>query len=230
MMKNIKNKGVLFDLDGVISDTQDMHAEVESEYLRELNIHIDPQALSARFAGFGDKQMFNTLFAEHGLRHPIDEISKEKWARMTVKVEQCGIRAIPHAIELIDSLYKSGFVLAIASGSPVKFIEQVMEALSLQKYFAAYVSADEVAHGKPAPDVFLEAAKRANIDLNQCLIIEDGISGMQAAATAEIPCIALVKDKNKKYPTDILVSSLQEVNVEKILQWQNNKGKLLGVV
>jgi HAD superfamily hydrolase (TIGR01509 family) len=218
-MSNTKNKGVLFDLDGVISDTQDLHAEVESEYLREFNIHIQPDALSARFAGFGDKQMFKTLFAEHGMKHPIEEISQQKWKRMTAKIEEQGIKPVPYVLDLIKSLHENDFVLAIASGSPVLFIEQVMEALSLQKYFAAYVSVEEVAYGKPAPDVFLEAAKRANIDINQCIIIEDGISGMQAAATAGIPCLGLIKDESRKYPTDWLVTSFKEVSTEKLGRW-----------
>ncbi len=70
---------VLFDLDGVISDTQDMHAQVESEFLRGLNIHIHADEITARFAGTGDKEMFATLFAEHGVDHPIEGISKQKW-------------------------------------------------------------------------------------------------------------------------------------------------------
>ncbi len=95
---------------------------------------------------------------------------------MSLKVEEQGIKPIPYALELIQSLYNSDFILAIASGSPRHFIEHVMQALSLEKYFAAYVSADEVEYGKPAPDVFLEAASRAHIDTSKCLIIEDARS------------------------------------------------------
>jgi HAD superfamily hydrolase (TIGR01509 family) len=185
--------------------------------LRGLNIHIHPDEISARFAGVGDKEMFTTVFAEHGINHSIEGISDEKWKMMSLMVEKHGIKAIPYVLELIDSLYKSNFVLAIASGSPKTFIEQVMQTLALQKYFTAYVSAEEVARGKPAPDVFLEAAKRACIDVNRCLIIEDGLSGMQAAASANIPCIGLVKDKSKNYPAAMLVHSLQEITLDMVL-------------
>jgi len=218
-----QKRGVLFDLDGVISDTQDMHSQVESEFLRSLNIHIHPDEITARFAGVGDKEMFTTVLAEHGISHSIEEMSKEKWKMMALMVGKHGIKPVPYALELIESLYNSNFVLAIASGSPKIFIEQVVQALSIGKYFTACVSAQEVARGKPAPDVFLEAAKRACIDVHNCVIIEDGLSGMQAALNAKIPCIGLVKDKSKSYPTPLLVSSLKEVTVELILLWQKEQ-------
>ena len=222
-------KGVIFDLDGVISDTQDMHSEVESAFLRRLNIHIEPGDISARFAGVGDKPMFAAVFAEHGVEHPIEEISKEKWRLMELEVQKQGIKPVPYVLELIQSLHNNNFTLAIASGSPITFIEKAIRALDIEKYFTAYVSADEVAHGKPAPDVFLEAAKRANINIKKCLIVEDGISGMQAAATANIPCLGLVKDKSKKYPTNLLVTSFAEVTIEKLEQWLSDKSCAISV-
>ncbi len=216
-------RGVIFDLDGVISDTQDMHSEVESNFLRSLNIHIHPNEISARFAGVGDKQMFATVFAEHGVHHSIDEMSKEKWARMSQMINEHGIKAVNHSIALIERLYASGFTLAIASGSPNAFIDQVVDALSIRKYFKSMVSADEVKHGKPSPDVFLEAAKRADIDTKQSLIVEDGVSGMRAAATAGIPCIGLVQNKDKEYPATVVVTSLADVSIDLIEQLIANK-------
>lgn len=221
-----KSRGVIFDMDGVISDTQDMHSEVESKFLRGLNIHVQPEDISARFAGYGDKQMFATLFAEHGVDHCIEEMSKQKWVMMLEKVKECGIKPVPYVLDLIESLHANNFVLAIASGSPKSFIEQVLDELQIGKYFSTYVSADEVPRGKPAPDVFLEAARRASIDTKQCLIIEDGRSGMEAAATAGIPCIGLVKDITKDYPTSLLVTSFEEVTVEKIVLWQSENQAL----
>jgi len=222
------NRGVIFDLDGVISDTQNLHSQVESEFLRSLNIHIHPDEITARFAGVGDKEMFTTVFAEHGVSHPIEQMSKEKWTRMSQLIDKVGIKAVPYALELIETLHNNNFVLAIASGSPRTFINQVVEALSVKKYFSAFVSAEEVPHGKPAPDVFLEAAKQAKISLTQCVIIEDGISGMQAAAKANIPCIGLVQDTSKNYPATLVVMSLKDVTIELILQLQE-KQKLLAL-
>ncbi len=215
-----EKRGVIFDMDGVISDTQNMHSAVESKFLSGLNIHIHPDEITARFAGVGDEQMFSTVFAEHGVNHPVEGIRKEKWAMMLQKVEEEGIKQVPFATELIELLYEQGFVLSVASGSPKGFINQVIDALSLRKYFTAFVSAEEVAHGKPAPDVFLEAAKRSGVNPNRCIIIEDGISGMQAAAKANIPCIGLVEDMSKTYPTKFLVTSLKQITVDLVLQLQ----------
>jgi HAD superfamily hydrolase (TIGR01509 family) len=167
--------------------------------------------------------MFTTIFAEHGVSHPIEQMSKEKWARMSQLIDKVGIKAVPYAIELIETLHKNDFVLAMASGSPRTFINQVVQALSLNRYFSAMVSAEEVAHGKPAPDVFLEAAIQANISPTQCVIIEDGLSGMQAAAKANIPCIGLVQDTSKNYPASVVVTSLKDVTIELIVQLQEKQ-------
>jgi HAD superfamily hydrolase (TIGR01509 family) len=223
-------RGVIFDLDGVISDTQDMHSHVESEFLRSLGIEIHPDNITARFAGVGDKEMFSTIFAEYGVDHPIEEISVQKWKMMEDQVQKHGIKPISHVVDLIESLYNSNFILAIASGSPRNFINQVMGALSLRKFFAVSVSSDEVERGKPAPDVFLEAARQANMDLSKCTIIEDGLSGMQAAAAAKISCVGLVKDKTKIYPADLLITSFNQLTVDMICQLQNKQNVSLPLV
>lgn len=227
MSANSENKrGVIFDMDGVISDTQNLHAQVESEFLRSLNIEIHPDEITVRFAGVGDNEMFATIFADHGVDHPIEQMIEEKWLHMSRMVDKLGISAVPCAIELIETLYNDNFILAIASGSPRVFIDRVVQSLSLQRYFSAMVSSEEVQYGKPAPDVFLEAAKRANVSPSRCVIIEDGISGMKAAARANIPCIGLVADTSKEYPASIAVTSLKDVTIELITQLQESQARV----
>jgi HAD superfamily hydrolase (TIGR01509 family) len=221
---NFENtRGVIFDMDGVISDTQNLHSLAESEFLSSLGIQIHPDEITARFAGVGDHKMFTTIFAEHKISHPIEKIVQQKWNRMADLVNEVGIKAVPYVIDLIEQLYGNGFRLAIASGSPRSFINNVVEKLALQKYFSATVSSEEVPHGKPAPDVFLEAARRAHISTTECVIIEDGISGMQAAARANIPCIGLVTNADKDYPATLVVQSLKDVTIEMVLHLQQKQ-------
>ena len=207
--------GIIFDMDGVISDTQDLHAEIESSVLKRFGINLSPDEITARFAGVGDKVMFSTLFSEHGVKiASFDDLVTEKWGLMAQAVASHGVKPIAYSLELIELLSQYGFVLSVASGSPRAFIAQVIETFSLQKYFVCCVSGEEVRHGKPAPDIFLEAAKLMGLDYDRCAVIEDGLSGMQAAARAGMGCIGLVKDLDKKYPASVLVTSLREVTPE----------------
>jgi HAD superfamily hydrolase (TIGR01509 family) len=209
--------GVIFDLDGVISDTQDLHADIESLILGRFGINLSSNEISGRFAGVGDRQMFATLFADyHITERSVDEVVIEKWRLMSDSIARQNIKPVPFALDLIDLLSRHGFVLSIASGSPRHFIAQVMKSFSIEKYFLCSVSSEEVPHGKPHPDIFLEAAKRMLISPANCVVIEDGISGMQGAISAEMKCIGLVKDSQKLYPAHTVLTSLDQVTLELI--------------
>jgi HAD superfamily hydrolase (TIGR01549 family) len=111
-------------------------------------------------------------------------------------------------------LKENGFPLAIASASIKSFINLVVKELGLENIFDVLVSSTEVAKGKPAPDIFLLAAKKLGADPENCIVIEDGIKGMEAAKNAGMKCIGLVADKNGAYPADILVNSLTEIKID----------------
>lgn len=213
----MKKQAVIFDMDGVVSDTQKFHAEAESAILKDLGVDMSPQAITARFSGVADDVMFLEIFNEHGVDEypPIDEIVQSKWDKMA-EIATGRITAIPHAVELIKELKAYGFRLAIASASTHLFIDEVLTELNLVELFDSVVSAQEVEHGKPAPDVFLLAASKLDVAPERCVVIEDGRSGMIGAAAANMPCIGLVANTNDDYPATIKVDSLGEVTTELI--------------
>jgi beta-phosphoglucomutase-like phosphatase (HAD superfamily) len=87
----------------------------------------------------------------------------------------------------------------------------VLNELQLAAWFPVRASSEEVAHGKPAPDVFLLAARRLGVDPSRCTVIEDGVAGMQAAARAGMRCVALVADRSRPVPADVRISTLREL-------------------
>lgn len=214
-MKHTKT-AVIFDMDGVVSDTQKFHAESESLLLKEFGVDMPPAEITKKYAGVTDEKMFAEIFEQHGVKvDSVDDVVFRKWNLMG-EVATGRITAIPHAINLIKALKKSGFRLAIASASTKAFIDEVVEALALNEYFDKLVSAQEVAHGKPAPDVFLLAAKRLGVEPEKAVVIEDGRSGMVAAKAANMKCIGLVDDHEAAYPATILITSLDKVTVDLI--------------
>lgn len=209
-------QAIIFDMDGVVSDTQCFHAEVESNILKRFDISISAEEITNKYAGFSDEDMFGCLFKEHGVTvDSLEAIIFEKWGLMK-EIAYGRIVAIPHAIHLIHHLKEHGFKLAIASGSTLSFINYVVDSLNIRFMFDALVSTQEVKSGKPAPDIFLKAAKKLGVEPCDSVVIEDGRSGMIAARSAGMKSIGFVSDTTVEWPADLLVTSLAQINISTV--------------
>jgi len=206
-------KGVIFDMDGVISATQIIHATVESKILARYGVNITPQEISARYSGVRPSEFFDELLKKTGKSYDLNALMAEKWATVE-KLAMVSVDPVEGAVELIKRLHKEGYPLAVASSSYSDYVNVVLKQLDVLKYFSFVVTGDLVSKGKPDPECFLLAATKIKIDPKNCLVIEDGISGMKGAKTAGMYCIGLVEDKNKEYLTKNLVTSLFEVTSE----------------
>ncbi len=211
-----RKKAVIFDMDGVVSDTQSFHVEIESMLLKDFGIDMKPDEITKRYAGIADEVMFIELFEKKGIDiNCIPDVTRKKWDLMK-KVTKGKITSIPYAIDLIHNLKKDGFKLAIASASTKVFISEVVKSLKIAEYFDTLVSTYEVKHGKPAPDIFLLAAKRLKVKPEEAVVIEDGRSGILGATAANMKSIGLVTDIKNHYPTTKLVLSLKDVSIDMI--------------
>jgi HAD superfamily hydrolase (TIGR01509 family) len=208
---------VIFDMDGVLSDTQSLHAFVEAELFAERGITITPQEITAQYAGVADADFFRAVLGNDLADRTLDALIREKWQRMMAR--SAGIQPIEGAVELVGALAAGGTPLAVASSSPLPFIDHVLDALDIAGSFRVRASAEEVPRGKPAPDVFLLAARRLRVEPARCTVIEDALAGMQAAARAGMRCIALVADPSREVPADLRVSALRELLDRPELLW-----------
>lgn len=209
-------KAIIFDMDGVISDTQKFHAAAENKLLNKFGIDMEPEEITRMYAGISDEQMFKEIFAENNtVVKNISTIIFDKW-RIMKKITKGKIKAVPHVIKLIRFLKNNGLKLSIASASTKDFIEFVVSSLHIKDKFDVVVSAQEVKHGKPAPDIFLLAASKLNVQPKDCVVIEDGLSGIVAAKKAGMKSIGLVTDKKRDLPADLVVSSLNQITLDQI--------------
>lgn len=214
-----KADAVIFDMDGVISDTQMVHATVESEMLAEHGIEMPAHVISREYAGRGSSALFADVFANAGVPIPdFEALKEERWRRVEARLAE-GIPAVPGTREVIEKLHGRNIPLAVASASRMSFITHVLTDLELDTYFETLVSGEDVSRGKPAPDIFLLAADRLGVSARACLVIEDSMNGMLAAREAEMRCIGLVRDGSdaSEYPADVVVSDLREVSWEQYL-------------
>ena len=118
----------------------------------------------------------------------------------------------------MHGLHEAGFSQALASSTPIENIELISEVLGLDRYLTVLVSGETVPLGKPAPDIFLKAAKELNIAPAHCLVIEDAVAGVEAAHAAGMRCIAVAgnRDLPGLRKADLMVKTLTEVNVERV--------------
>lgn len=210
-------RAIIFDMDGVISDTQILYSEVESQVLKRYGVTISPKEITKNYAGVSYSRMLPELFARFAVTANVDVIAQELHDAFDSRSADDEIIPVEGALELIDLLEKQGMILAIASGSRLSFIDHVLTRLGLKDKFRTVTSGYEVVQGKPEPDIFLLAAQRLGVIPEDCVVVEDGVSGMIGAKKAGMKCIGLVKQKDKSlYPADWLVTSLREVTLERI--------------
>src|SRR3989338_8027162 len=149
---------VIFDMDGVLSDTQSAHATAESDLLATLGIRLSPDELSARFAGVNDTEMFARMLADAGRSASIADLIDLKWR--TLYASTTPVAPMSGALDLIRTLQANRIPLALASASRRPFVERVLRDLNVTDAFSAVVTGQDVPAGKPDPAIFLEAATR----------------------------------------------------------------------
>ncbi len=180
-------------MDGTLLDSEPAYLESDRAFLSGYGIAYSEE-MNDMFTGRGSHAMLGilgTMFPDSPLcALSIDEsvrLKDEAYARYAPS----RVRPFPGAIALARALAVRGVPLAIASGSSPDIIELMLQSDSLKELFSIRVSSVEVPHGKPAPDVFLEAARRLAVRPELCLVLEDSCFGVAAAKAAGMTCVAL---------------------------------------
>jgi HAD superfamily hydrolase (TIGR01509 family) len=207
-------EAVVFDMDGVLVDTEHLWDEVREALTEEWGGRYTPEAQEAMM-GMSSAEWSRYLHETVGLREPPEVINDEVVRRMLERY-RTELPVVPGAVEAVRSLSASGHRLAVASSSNRPLIDAVLARLGLSDAFSATVSSEEVPRGKPSPDVYLEAASRLGVTPGRCVAIEDSASGIRAAHAAGMKVIAY---PNRHYrPADAalaladrVVESLQDV-------------------
>lgn len=210
-------KAIIFDLDGVISDTEELQSSVEVGILKKYGIKMSSSEITEKYAGVSEKEWMKKVLDDCGVSVDISIVVKEKWDRL-MALKKNSILPIAGAPGLINELKIQKFKLGVASASIMKFIKHVLSELQLEDKFDTITSAEEVEFGKPNPAVFLLTARRLKVQPEECVVIEDGINGMVAAKKAGMKCIGLVSKNgaSRTYPADLIVNSLKELTIDQI--------------
>ena len=215
-------KAIIFDFDGIIADTEPVHLKAFQATLDYYGMEITEEEYFEKYLAYDDKTFFLKLLQDRGIEceeSVLTEMMRVKSAHYDELING-NIKILPGAQEFVKSVGRK-YPLAIGSGALGREIRQVLIHAGLESYFRIIVSAEEVERSKPAPDVFIEALSRINraflgpgvIFAENCLVIEDSVSGIEAALAAGMKCLAITNS----YP------------VVKLSQAQLIKGSLQGL-
>jgi HAD superfamily hydrolase (TIGR01509 family) len=182
-------QAVIFDMDGVIVDSEPRHERAFMEVMRELGFADKLNLRFADYIGRSDQDLWVDFLARHKSPLTLAELLALK-RRRTIEIlrrEQPVFDGIPALVEKLAARY----ALALASGSERLVVKAVLEFQDLGRFFSAVVSASDIPHGKPAPDIFLRTAELLKVPPSACCVIEDSKPGVAAALAAGMDVIAI---------------------------------------
>ena len=187
---NQEFKGLLFDFDGTVADTMGAHLVAWNKGLSAYNLTLSREQHLA-WAGRPTYNIVALLNEMHNTQIPVEQFLKDKEAHYLSSLHE--VKAIEPVVEVIKH-YHGKIPMAIVTGSRRKMINITLEHLNLASYFDLLVCAEDYKNGKPAPDCFLQAAEKLNLEPTDCLVFEDALLGVEAALNAGMDCLRLTEN------------------------------------
>ncbi|MBQ1856451.1 MAG: HAD family phosphatase [Anaerovibrio sp.] len=185
-----EQKAFIFDMDGVIYDSEPIHAKAKKQVLAECGITISDERL-ATFVGRSSRDFYGTMVEEN----PQCPVSWQELARRKhvlykqMLVEDDSVKTMPGVRELLERIKAAGYIIGLGSSSTMEMIELVLGRFGLKDYFSVLVSGDELPRSKPDPLIFLTVAEKLGVKPENCTVIEDAFAGVTAARAAGMHCI-----------------------------------------
>ena len=212
MAKN-EVKAVIWDMDGIIADTAQYHHKGWQIVFRKRGTNYTEEDFR-RNTGKRSDTIVREVFGEKIPQNEITEIIQEKDETFRQLMGQ-KIKLFPGVLKLITSLKEHGFKIAIASSAPMENIQLITRSLKIDNHFDAIISGWEVTKGKPHPQTFLLAAEKLGVEAENCIVIEDAISGVAASKRAGMRCIAVTNTTSREElrEADLIIDTLEEITV-----------------
>ena len=217
-------RAVIFDLDGVLIDSELLHARADNQILKETGIST-PDNYFDRFVGWTSKAMWEEIKKDYNIILSAGELMELQMPLKLKLLQESDYKPVPGVTELLERLREMEIPMAIASSSPRQFIEAVIEKIGIKQYFTEWLSGEEAERSKPEPDIFLKVAGLLNVEPDECIVIEDSTSGILAAKRAGMRCIGYrnVNSGNQDLSeADMIVNKIEEIDFTGMIT-DNNK-------
>jgi len=218
-------KAIIFDFDGVIADTEPLHLKAFQLALEEKGIALSEEQYNDNYLAYDDKTFFKELLKDRNILNDEATVSNyiSRKSEHFNNILKGNILILDGVSDFISRL-SSKFPLSIGSGALRSEIVEILEYAGLRKYFDIIVSADDVENCKPDPEVYLKVLRHLNdsgatpISADECLVIEDSISGIMAAHSAGMKCLAITNSYSAENlsKAELVKDSLQSVSINQI--------------
>jgi HAD superfamily hydrolase (TIGR01509 family) len=182
-------KAVIFDLDGVVVDSERAHRKTFNQVFGKFKVHVDKKDWARNYTGVGSHAVVRDVFEKNRIGMGVEEGVKLRAKLYQGHIEKHGLPVIPGFLQFCSMLQDNGIKVAIGSGTRRSHIRATLKSIGAGRI--SYVGHEDVEHHKPAPETFLLAAKRLGVKPSECIVFEDSLAGMEAASRAGMPCVAL---------------------------------------
>src|SRR5262245_15726744 len=212
---------VIWDIDGTLVDTAEMHFEAWRALCAELGRDFTRADFAATF-GQRNPEIFHKLFGDRFTPKELDELGDRKEVNYRAAVRRQGVELLPGVRALLEGLHREGFRQAIGSSAPKVNVDMILEVTGTARFFDAVASAEDTPRGKPDPQVFLVAASKLGMAAARCVVMEDAVAGVQAAKAGGMKCVAVSfvghhpEEKLKAAGADLVVKTLEQVSEQTV--------------
>jgi beta-phosphoglucomutase len=216
-MASPSDHAVIWDVDGTLVDTAELHFAAWVKLAQELGKPFTRADFAATF-GRRNREIIRTLFGGHYSDREVDELGVRKEDHYKAAARQ-GVELLPGVGALLENLDAAGFRQAIGSSAPRGNIDLILSLTRTEAYFNEIVSEADTQRGKPDPQVFLVAAEKLRVKPAWCLVMEDAVAGVQAAKAGGMKCIAVSfvghhpESRLREAGADLVVKNLELVDV-----------------
>ncbi len=209
-------EAVIFDMDGVIIDTEPFFIEAENQLLKKHG-HTVPLDYHYQFQGTTHDFMWRIMKDDYNLPDSVDKLVQDANIIREELINKKGLTSIADVLDVIQSIHDENIPMAIASSSPKSDILKTISTFKLEGIFSYLVSGEEVDKSKPSPDIFIKAAKGLNVRPENCVVIEDSRNGVLAGKAASTNVVGY---ENPNFPpqdlssADVIINDFKDLKLE----------------
>ena len=211
-------KGLIFDMDGVLIDSEPLYKKLNDELFKELGFSLTDEEY-AQFVGTTDEKMLSDLKERFSLQRSVNDMNRLREEIHMQYFRSAALSPMNYLLDLLNWAKERKLKLAVASSTDEKFVLLILEKIGIINYFQTVVCGNQINHSKPAPDIFLKAAKELELNPEECIVIEDSENGVKAGLSAGMHVIGFQSDDGSQNLSEAhtRVHSLKEVK-KKIIE------------